>query len=192
MSVPSLRQGFRATADDPSVPALPCAALPWPRRQQESGHESNIGPWVRMAAARGCTLRTWKLDARKLRCPVRDLPQLLTPRTRIVALSHVSNLLGALPGRVCRGLPAGARAQQSLLTRLAVWLEVASVRQLRLCEGTGRPSCRDTCSASALSSLSYGDSLLHRLTASAGQPVSSSAVLLDTLLCYGILCMPSA
>lgn len=68
---------------------------------QESSHESNVGPWVRLGQRQGCKVRTWKLDAEAMRCEVQDLEQLLSPATRIIALSHVSNLLGEVLDLSC-------------------------------------------------------------------------------------------
>jgi cysteine desulfurase family protein (TIGR01976 family) len=61
----------------------------------EAEHEANAGPWKRLAA-RGVVLRPWPLDPQTLRLEPRTLEQLLTPRTRLVAFTHVSNLLGTI------------------------------------------------------------------------------------------------
>ena len=61
----------------------------------ETGHEANVGPWVRLAE-RGLTVRTWKLDPQTLTCPLDELRSLLTERTKVVAIVHVSNLLGEI------------------------------------------------------------------------------------------------
>lgn len=59
----------------------------------DTGHESNIGPWVRLAEA-GIVVRHWPVDADAMRCRIEDLEPLLGPRTKLVAFPHVSNLLG--------------------------------------------------------------------------------------------------
>jgi len=59
----------------------------------ETGHEANIGPWAHLAA-RGIEVRTWRIDAETFVCPLDALDALLDERTRIVAVVHVSNLLG--------------------------------------------------------------------------------------------------
>jgi len=59
----------------------------------EAGHEANVGPWVRLAR-RGVTLRTWGVDPVSGASDPARLAELVTPRTRLVALVHVSNLLG--------------------------------------------------------------------------------------------------
>ncbi len=59
----------------------------------ESGHEADIGPWVGLGE-RGFTVRWWRFDRERQECPLEALGDLLGPRTRLVALPHVSNLLG--------------------------------------------------------------------------------------------------
>ncbi len=59
----------------------------------ETGHETNIGPWVKLAE-RGIEVRTWRVDPDRQECPLEALDALLGERTRVVALVHVSNLLG--------------------------------------------------------------------------------------------------
>ena len=58
-------------------------------------HEANAGPWKRLRA-RGVVVKTWRLDPDTLKLEPRGLAPLLTPRTRLVAFCHVSNLLGSL------------------------------------------------------------------------------------------------
>lgn len=59
----------------------------------ETGHEANVGPWVRLAR-RGVEVRTWHVDPETFACPLDSLDELLDERTRVVAVVHVSNLLG--------------------------------------------------------------------------------------------------
>jgi cysteine desulfurase family protein (TIGR01976 family) len=58
-------------------------------------HEANIGPWVDLAR-RGLIVKTWRLDAESWDLRLADLEPLLTPRTRLVALTHASNILGRI------------------------------------------------------------------------------------------------
>ncbi|KPJ75274.1 MAG: hypothetical protein AMS19_14135, partial [Gemmatimonas sp. SG8_23] len=58
-------------------------------------HHSNIVPWQLLAARRGATLRYLGLDEQG-RLVLDDLPRLLNERTRLVAVSHVSNALGTI------------------------------------------------------------------------------------------------
>ncbi len=57
------------------------------------GHEANIGPWVRLEK-QGIKVRMWKVDAESQSCRLADLETLITDRSRVLALTHVSNLLG--------------------------------------------------------------------------------------------------
>lgn len=59
-------------------------------------HEANIGPWQRLCAERGATLRVWAVDAQSLELQLEDLDALLGPRTRYVAMTHASNILGSV------------------------------------------------------------------------------------------------
>jgi cysteine desulfurase family protein (TIGR01976 family) len=59
-------------------------------------HESNAGPWKRLAAVTGAVVRWWPFDRDTLRLEPRDLEPLLGPRTRLVAFTHVSNLVGSI------------------------------------------------------------------------------------------------
>lgn len=61
----------------------------------ESGHEANVGPWARLERS-GLDIRWWKVDRRTASCPVEQLDELLSERTALVALPHVSNLLGEI------------------------------------------------------------------------------------------------
>ena len=58
-------------------------------------HHSNIVPWQILSARTGATLRYIELDDQG-RLVLEDLPRLLTERTKIVAVSHVSNALGTV------------------------------------------------------------------------------------------------
>ncbi len=58
-------------------------------------HESNIGPW-RGLAERGVVIRTWALDPETLEPDLDALDRLMTDRTRLVAVTHASNILGGI------------------------------------------------------------------------------------------------
>lgn len=58
-------------------------------------HHSNIVPWQLLAARRGAVLDYVALDGHG-RLDLASLDQLLTPRTRIVAFTHQSNVLGTI------------------------------------------------------------------------------------------------
>jgi len=80
----------------------------------EIGHEANVGPWMKLADE-GFIVKVWEAApriARSLECPLEALEGLLTERTRIVALPHVSNLLGRIEdiqGAIRLAHSAGAR-----------------------------------------------------------------------------------
>ena len=57
--------------------------------------QANAGPWVRLAEETGAVVKWWKArEAPACVSLVEDLQQLLSDKTRIVALPHVSNILG--------------------------------------------------------------------------------------------------
>jgi len=58
-------------------------------------HHSNIVPWQMLAEEKGAALRVAPIDDRG-DIVVEEFEKLLGPRTRIVALSHVSNALGTI------------------------------------------------------------------------------------------------
>jgi cysteine desulfurase family protein (TIGR01976 family) len=59
-------------------------------------HEANIGPWQQLCEERGATLRVWSVDPSSLELELKDLDALLGPRTRYVAMTHASNILGSV------------------------------------------------------------------------------------------------
>lgn len=56
-------------------------------------HESNIGPWLGLE---GVVTRTWQVNRDTFELDLRDLEKLVGPRTRLVCVSHVSNILGTI------------------------------------------------------------------------------------------------
>ena len=61
----------------------------------EVGHEGNVGPWLTLER-NGVTVRWWRVDPTAEDATLATLDQVLTPRTRLVAFPHVSNLLGRI------------------------------------------------------------------------------------------------
>lgn len=59
----------------------------------ESGHEANVGPWVNLAK-RGITVKLWEANPTTGICELATLQNLLSAKTKVVALVHVSNILG--------------------------------------------------------------------------------------------------
>jgi cysteine desulfurase family protein (TIGR01976 family) len=60
-----------------------------------SDHESNIGPWDRLQE-RGVVLKIWPLNKETLTLDLADLGDLMTEKTRLVCVTHCSNLLGSI------------------------------------------------------------------------------------------------
>jgi len=84
--------------------ALNLVAYAWGRAHVRAGdeilltemeHHSNLVPWQLLAQERGARLRHIPFDDRG-RLVLDDLDRLLTDRTRIVAVVHVSNTLGTI------------------------------------------------------------------------------------------------
>lgn len=77
----------------------------------ETGHEANLGCWKRLER-QGVVIRWWRVDTETYACPLDGLRGLLSERTALVALPHVSNLLGGivdLPAVVQAAHAVGAR-----------------------------------------------------------------------------------
>jgi cysteine desulfurase family protein (TIGR01976 family) len=60
-------------------------------------HDANVRPWVQAAAARGVTVRWADFDPETAELPVEQFADLLSDRTRLVAVTGASNLLGTRP-----------------------------------------------------------------------------------------------
>lgn len=60
-----------------------------------SDHEANIGPW-RSLEKRGIRIKEWRLNPETLDLHLKDLEALMTEKTRLVALPHISNILGTI------------------------------------------------------------------------------------------------
>lgn len=58
-------------------------------------HEANIGCWLDLQK-QGIVVKTWQLNPTTLTLELDDLASLLTPRTRLVAVTHTSNVLGTI------------------------------------------------------------------------------------------------
>lgn len=61
----------------------------------DSDHEANIGGWMRLREA-GAVLKVWRVNHDSLALELDDLDALLTPRTKWVALTWASNILGTV------------------------------------------------------------------------------------------------
>lgn len=58
-------------------------------------HESNIGPWDRLQE-RGVVLKVWPLNKESMALELSDLAPLMSERTKLVCVTHCSNLLGSI------------------------------------------------------------------------------------------------
>ena len=60
-----------------------------------SDHEANMACW-RDLQRQGIVVKTWKLNPKSLQLELNDLEALMNERTRLVAVTHVSNILGTI------------------------------------------------------------------------------------------------
>jgi cysteine desulfurase family protein (TIGR01976 family) len=60
-------------------------------------HDANVRPWVQAAEARGITVRWLRLDPGTAQLDLSDLDRIVNERTRLVAVTAASNLLGTMP-----------------------------------------------------------------------------------------------
>jgi cysteine desulfurase family protein (TIGR01976 family) len=58
-------------------------------------HEANVGPWADLEK-RGMAVKTWKVNPETWTLEIDDLKALLTDRTRLVALTHASNIVATI------------------------------------------------------------------------------------------------
>ncbi len=58
-------------------------------------HEANIGPWIRLQE-KGVMVKSWNLNMESFRLDLSELEKLMTDKTRLVAFTHVSNILGTI------------------------------------------------------------------------------------------------
>ena len=61
----------------------------------EMEHHSNIVPWQMLSKRTGASLKLWPFESDG-RLLLEKLDQLITPKTRILALTHISNTLGTI------------------------------------------------------------------------------------------------
>ncbi|NQV01618.1 MAG: cysteine desulfurase-like protein [Bacteroidia bacterium] len=60
-----------------------------------SDHEANVSCWTDLEE-KGIIIKIWKINHETLRFELNDLRNLLTDRTRLVAMVHISNILGTI------------------------------------------------------------------------------------------------
>lgn len=60
-------------------------------------HDANVAPWRMAAADVGVAVDVARFDSETCRLPVEAFEEVLTDRTRLVAVTHASNALGTIP-----------------------------------------------------------------------------------------------
>ena len=60
-------------------------------------HDANVRPWVQAAARRGATVRWAEVDISTAELPAAQYGELVTERTRLVAVTAASNIVGTIP-----------------------------------------------------------------------------------------------
>lgn len=63
----------------------------------ELDHDANVRPWMQAAASAGVTVRWARVDSETTDLPAGQYAELVTPRTRLVAVAAASNLIGTMP-----------------------------------------------------------------------------------------------
>ena len=58
-------------------------------------HEANIGPWINLQKS-GITVKVWRVNPETLELHLEDLEKLINEKTRLVAFTHASNVLGTI------------------------------------------------------------------------------------------------
>ena len=58
-------------------------------------HEANVSPWTDLEE-KGIKIKIWKLNPETLELEISDLKKLLSRRTKLVAVTHASNVLGTI------------------------------------------------------------------------------------------------
>lgn len=62
----------------------------------EQDHEANIGGWVRFSKLNKATLKFWPINEATGELDLSDLDKLLTEKTKLVSITHSSNILGSI------------------------------------------------------------------------------------------------
>lgn len=61
----------------------------------DTDHEANVSPWMDLKES-GITVKVWKVNPETLELDLDDLRKLMSERTRLVAVTHASNVLGTI------------------------------------------------------------------------------------------------
>ena len=97
--------GMHSQAPTPTQPNLKSSRMPYPLEAVtrndlpeiivcEASHSANITPWLQLAEKVGARIRWWRVGENGHHPSLAALKNLLSPSTRVVALTHVSNVLG--------------------------------------------------------------------------------------------------
>ena len=61
----------------------------------ETDHEANVSPWMDLQE-KGINVKIWKINPQTLELEINDLKELLSDKTKLVAVTHCSNVLGTI------------------------------------------------------------------------------------------------
>ncbi|PTX44887.1 cysteine desulfurase family protein (TIGR01976 family) [Christiangramia gaetbulicola] len=61
----------------------------------DTDHEANVSPWMDLQE-KGIKVKTWQVNKETLELEISDLQKLMTERTKLVAVTHASNVLGTI------------------------------------------------------------------------------------------------
>jgi len=61
----------------------------------DTDHEANVSPWMDLKE-KGIEIRIWKVNPDSLQLELSDLRKLMNSRTKLVAVTHASNVLGTI------------------------------------------------------------------------------------------------
>ncbi|KAJ3239219.1 hypothetical protein HDU81_006324 [Chytriomyces hyalinus] len=62
----------------------------------ETDHEANCGSWARLCKRRNLVLKVWKCEGPDQALVLETLEAMLTPKTRLVTVTHCSNIIGTV------------------------------------------------------------------------------------------------
>ena len=76
-----------------------CISKQWKKGDEvivtDTDHEANVSPWTDLRE-KGVEVRIWKVNPETLELGIADLKKLMNSRTRLVAVTHASNILGTI------------------------------------------------------------------------------------------------
>lgn len=76
-----------------------CLSQQWQKGDEiiitNSDHEANMAPWKDLQK-QGITLKHWKVNPKTFKLEINDFKKLLNDRTKLLAVTHASNILGTI------------------------------------------------------------------------------------------------